>query len=215
MNLVVKRLTNEIKKISAGIEKKQFGENSKIVSGNNFDIYYIDDDFGLIKIKISKNDLRTWIVRITKRVRDPEPKVYYLASPYAGLEVELKIHFPEGYPTGPPGVTFRHSMIHPNIYSGGGICLDILREGNWNPSVTIISLIQNIMLFLDEPNSSDAANSDSNKKYQSGAQKYFDEVRKYYRETITRELENLKFEIEIEKKEPVKNKSPDRMEEVD
>jgi ubiquitin-conjugating enzyme E2 D/E len=80
-------------------------------------------------------------------------------SPYAGGVFFLNIHFPPDYPFKPPKVLTRHyfpaplrptlthshsknqvtfatKIYHPNINSGGGICLDILKD-QWSPALTV------------------------------------------------------------------------------
>jgi ubiquitin-protein ligase len=47
-------------------------------------------------------------------------------SPWEGGIYQLKISFSEDYPTKPPKFRFVSEMFHPNVYSDGSICLDIL-----------------------------------------------------------------------------------------
>ncbi|KAK9804025.1 hypothetical protein WJX73_003094, partial [Symbiochloris irregularis] len=44
----------------------------------------------------------------------------------------LRITFAEAYPDKPPRVRFLSEMYHPNVYSDGTICLDIIQD-QWSP----------------------------------------------------------------------------------
>ncbi|KAL6187594.1 hypothetical protein ACLB2K_038992 [Fragaria x ananassa] len=62
------------------------------------------------------------------------------------------------YPFQPPSVTFGTPIYHPNIDTGGRICLDILNldpEGAWQPSLNISTVLTSIGLLLSEPNPDD------------------------------------------------------------
>lgn len=52
-----------------------------------------------------------------------------------------------------------HSCSHPNVDSGGRICLDTLKSppaGSWSPAVSLPSLLLSIRSLMAEPNPDDA-----------------------------------------------------------
>ena len=58
--------------------------------------------------------------------------------------------FPPEYPNKPPAVHFLSQMFHPNIYTDGRICLDIL-QGEWSPVYNIGSILTSIQVLQAEP----------------------------------------------------------------
>ncbi len=64
---------------------------------------------------------------------------------------KLLMTFDESYPTKPPAVKFITSIFHPNVYTSGDLCLDIL--GNrWSPTYDATSILTSIQSLLSDPN---------------------------------------------------------------
>lgn len=72
----------------------------------------------------------------------------------------LIINFSEEYPVSPPKVKFLSKLFHPNIYTDGNICLDIL-QNQWSPIYDITSLLTSIQSLLNDPNTSSPANPEA------------------------------------------------------
>lgn len=75
-------------------------------------------------------------------------------SPYEGGAFELDVRLPTRYPMEPPKVKFRTPIFHPNVGSGGDICLDILQE-QWSPVLSLQKVLLSISSLLTDPNFSD------------------------------------------------------------
>ena len=75
-------------------------------------------------------------------------------SPYEGGVFYLRIIFPKDYPFKPPKMMFITRIYHCNINSGGGICLDILKD-QWSPALTVSKLLLSICSLMDDPNPND------------------------------------------------------------
>lgn len=69
----------------------------------------------------------------------------------------LLIKFTEDYPTSPPHVRFLTRMYHPNIYSDGKICLDIL-QNQWSAMYDVAAVLTSIQSLLNDPNPDSPAN---------------------------------------------------------
>lgn len=69
----------------------------------------------------------------------------------------------DNYPFNPPNVRFLTKVYHPNIDSGGRICLDLLKappKGTWSPGLTIEGLLVAIQMLLGSPNADDPLMAD-------------------------------------------------------
>nr|XP_043626429.1 uncharacterized protein LOC122597906 [Erigeron canadensis] len=93
---------------------------------------------------------------------------------------KIKIQIPERYPFQPPIVTFSTPIYHPNIDTGGRICLDILNlppKGAWQPSLNISTVLTSIGLLLSEPNPDDGLMCEASKEYKYNKQVFDQKAR--------------------------------------
>ena len=56
-------------------------------------------------------------------------------------------------------------MFHPNVYANGNICVDILRNDQWSPSLKISTALLSIRSLFTDPDPSSAANPQAGKLY--------------------------------------------------
>ena len=56
---------------------------------------------------------------------------------------KLIMEFGEKFPSEPPKVHFVSNMFHPNIYTNGQICLDILNKA-WTPAYDCTTILMQI-----------------------------------------------------------------------
>ena len=101
-------------------------------------------DLPNISIIPSENDIKEW----SSMLIGPDN------TPYSGGRFLLAINFPENYPFAPPKIFFKTKIYHCNISSGGGICLDILKE-EWSPALTISKVLLSISSLLNDCNPED------------------------------------------------------------
>ncbi|XP_002989973.2 ubiquitin-conjugating enzyme E2 T [Selaginella moellendorffii] len=102
------------------------------------------------------------LTHLQAQIQGPEETVY--ANGMFFLDIEI----PQRYPFEPPSVRFKTPIYHPNIDSGGHICLDLLHmppNGSWKPSLNIATLLLCIRLLLSEPNPDDGLMSETAAEY--------------------------------------------------
>ncbi|XP_050125782.1 ubiquitin-conjugating enzyme E2 14-like [Malus sylvestris] len=79
------------------------------------------------------------------------------------------------YPFQPPSVTFTTPIYHPNIDTGGWICLDIFNlppNGAWQPSLNISTVLTSIGLLLSEPNPDDGLMCEASREFKYNRQAF-------------------------------------------
>lgn len=95
----------------------------------------------------------------------------------------LRITFGEHYPEKPPRVRFTTEVFHPNVYTDGTLCLDLLQD-QWSPCHNVSSLLTSIQSLLTDPNPASPANPDAAQLYQGDRQAYNQKVRRLARKSL-------------------------------
>lgn len=90
---------------------------------------------------------------------------------------KLEMSFPESYPFAPIKIKFVHGIYHPNVGSGGTICLDIIKNEAWSPSYSLFSVFQSIRSLLSDPNPQSPMNGSSARAFTKDKKLYEKEVR--------------------------------------
>ncbi|CAD7959253.1 unnamed protein product [Amoebophrya sp. A120] len=85
---------------------------------------------------------------------------------------KLKMSFPDNYPFDPIKINFDKGIYHPNVGTGGTICLDIIKKDAWSPSYTLQSVFTSIRSLLCDPNPDSPMNGDSARAYTKDKKAY-------------------------------------------
>ncbi|KAI5189015.1 ubiquitin-conjugating enzyme E2 I [Nematocida sp. AWRm77] len=131
-----------------------------------------DRPFGFVAKPVAKEgglDLFNWECTV------PGPE----GSPFAGHNIHLHIEFFKGYPITPPQAKFLSKVFHPNVYTDGFICLDILGNGAWTPSMNIKSILLAISSLLSTPNVDSPANNEAAELYNRSKSLYSRKVKSF------------------------------------
>lgn len=77
---------------------------------------------------------------------------------YENQKYKLSLQFPNSYPYAAPIVKFITTCFHPNVDTGGNICLDILKD-KWSALYDVRTILLSIQALLAEPNIHSPLNS--------------------------------------------------------
>lgn len=116
-------------------------------------------------------------------------------TPYEDGTFHLSLSFDETYPNNPPSCQFKTAMFHPNIYSDGKICLDIL-QNRWSPTYDVAALLTSIQSLLPDPNPSSAANGSAASLFNSNRAAYEAKVRETVEKSWLYKIPGSKEEVE-------------------
>lgn len=103
-------------------------------------------------------------------------------TPFEDGVFKLSMEFKEDYPHKPPSVKFVSRMFHPNIYTDGNICLDIL-QNMWSPSFDICAVLTSLQSLLGDPNPNSPANANAAQLYEQRNVEYRKRVREIVEES--------------------------------
>ena len=101
---------------------------------------------------------------------------------FEGATFSLTMNFKDEYPKKPPHVRFETPVFHPNVYTNGEICLDLL-QNNWSPLYDASNVLLAIQTLLSDPNPDSPANSEAAKLFVNDKREYLRRVRQCVQES--------------------------------
>eukprot|EP01100_Stratorugosa_tubuloviscum_P007064 TRINITY_DN297_c1_g1_i2.p1 TRINITY_DN297_c1_g1~~TRINITY_DN297_c1_g1_i2.p1 ORF type:complete len:161 (+),score=58.94 TRINITY_DN297_c1_g1_i2:74-556(+) len=105
-------------------------------------------------------------------------------TPWEGGIFTLRLSFPPNYPDKPPKVQFLTSyMYHPNVFSDGSLCLDIIQD-KWSPVYSVSSILTSVQSLLTDPNPDSPANPEAASLYVRDIKAYNRKVRQCVQRTL-------------------------------
>lgn len=115
-------------------------------------------------------DLYTWNIAING------PK----DTPYENGVFKILLRMDDTYPFKPPSVKFLSPIFHPNIYSDGKICIDILQSSEWSAALNIRTVLLSIISLINDPNPLSPANRKAAELYVKDRNAYNEQVKKIF-----------------------------------
>jgi len=95
----------------------------------------------------------------------------------------LRMTFGEQYPEKPPRVRFTSEVFHPNVYSDGTLCMDIIQD-QWSPIHNVCTLLTSIQSLLTDPNPASPANPEAAQLFTEDTNGYNRRVRRLAQKTV-------------------------------
>lgn len=136
------------------------------------------------------------MTKIRAQITGPED------SPFEGGIFLLSVNVTARYPFEPPRCRFLTPLYHPNVDSGGRICLDTLKSppaGSWSPAVSLPSLLLSIRSLMAEPNPDDGLVPDISELYKRNPAEWQREARRRTRaEATMQKLEEVESSLDRE-----------------
>lgn len=127
-------------------------------------------------------------------------------TPYEGGIFKLEIQIPDRYPFEPPKVNFVTPIYHPNIDSGGRICLDTIKmppKGAWKPCLNVSTVLTSIQLLMAEPNPEDPLMTEIANEFQYNKSVYLQTAREWTKKHAMDDV------VQVTKSSSQESKSPE------
>ena len=127
------KINKRIQKEFENLHKEKLKEKNEGDTLKMIDAEIIDNNFRYIKLKI----------------KGP------IGTPYEGGTFNFLVYMPPKYPSVPPIIRLTNKIYHPNIDGQGKICLNILKDDGWSPTISLKTLGLSLCGLLESPNTDD------------------------------------------------------------